>query len=72
MSEFILQTAILSGDHTLELRVFSTVDISVATEIKLTQKLCSAMNQYQRHWEEWVSSLIFAIQAAYSIYNCLA
>ena len=49
--EYILQTAILAGDNTMELRVFSTVDVSATTELVLTQRLCSMMNKYQRHWE---------------------
>ena len=51
MGEFILQTAILSGDNTKELRVFSMEDITVQQEIDLTNQLCSLMNKYQRHWE---------------------
>ena len=52
MAEFVLQTAVLAGDSTLELRVFASEDIPVSTEMVLTQQLCGAMNKYQRHWEE--------------------
>ena len=51
MTEFILQTAILSGDNTKELRVFSLTDISVQQEIDLTNRLCTLMNKYQQHWD---------------------
>ena len=53
--EFVMQTAVLAGDNTLELRVFSTKDISASTEIMLTQHLCGAMNKFQRHWEKKVT-----------------
>ena len=49
--DFVLQTAILSGDSTKELRVFCTDDISAQNEIHLTQQLCSLMNRYQYHWD---------------------
>lgn len=52
MAEFALQTAILAGDGTLELRVFASEDVAVSTEVIMTQQLCGAMNKYQRHWEE--------------------
>ena len=52
MAEFVLQTAILAGDGTLELRVFASEDVTVSTEIIMTQQLCGAMNKYQHHWEE--------------------
>ena len=52
MAEFVMQTAILAGDNTPELRVFASEDISVSTEICMTQQLCGAMNKYQHHWEE--------------------
>ena len=48
--EFILQTAVLSGDHTKELRIFSLEDLTVQQEILLTQQLCRLMNKYQEHW----------------------
>ena len=52
MEEFEIQTAVLAGDNTLEMRVFSTSNIAVSTEVMLTQQLCALMNKYQRHWEE--------------------
>ena len=51
MDEYEIITAILAGDNTLELRVFTTVDIAVATELNMTQRLCILVNRYQRHWE---------------------
>ena len=51
MEEFILQTAILSGDGSKELRIFAVVDISVQQEVMLTQRLCGLMNKYQQHWD---------------------
>ena len=49
--DFVMQTSILSGDNTKELRVFSMDDISVQEEIHLTQRLCGLMNRYQHHWD---------------------
>ena len=50
--DFVMQTAVLSGDHTKEIRIFSIMDISVQEEIVLTQQLCRLMNKYQAHWTE--------------------
>ena len=49
--EYLMQTAVLSGDNTKELRVFALEDLSVQQELGLTQHLCSMMNKYQQHWE---------------------
>ena len=51
MEDFVLQTAVLSGDGSKELRIFATVDIPVQQEIVLTQHLCGLMNKYQQHWD---------------------
>ena len=70
--EFIIQTAILSGDNTKELRLFSTYDISAQNEIILTQHLCTLMNKFQYHWDGWVflnshrpCETIFSLEAVY-------
>ena len=46
-----MQTAILSGDNTKELRVFALDDLTVQQELGLTQHLCSMMNRFQQHWD---------------------
>ena len=48
--DFIMQTAVQSGDHTKELRIFALHDLTVQQEIVLTQQLCRLMNKYQEHW----------------------
>ena len=44
-------TAVISGDRTLEARVFSTQAISVGAEKKLTAQICRLMNQWQLQWK---------------------
>ena len=48
--EFDMLTAIIAGDKTLQLRVFSPVGISTAEELLLTARLCKLMDRYQDQW----------------------
>ena len=50
--DFDILTAVISGDKTFQLRVFSPVGISVAEEVLLTARLCKLMDRYQRQWEK--------------------
>ena len=52
--DFRIQTAILSGGKTKELRVFSVRDIDVATEKMLTQRLCRLMDKNETEWRKYV------------------
>ena len=47
---FELVTAVLAGDNTLQLRVFSTATICVSEEQLLTRRLCKLMNRHQVGW----------------------
>jgi len=48
--QFELITAVLSGDNTLQLRVFSPAAVSVTDEVSLTARLCKLMDRYQHLW----------------------
>ena len=50
MNSFELWTAILAGDNTLELRVFSIEEISVMDEQRLTSRLCRLMDIFHEDW----------------------
>ena len=49
--DFRMQTAILAGGKTKELRVFTTHDISVKLEKQLTQQLCGLMDRNEQKWK---------------------
>ena len=53
--DFDIITAILAGDKTMELRVFSPVGIAVSEEILLTARLCRLMDRYQLQWERYIN-----------------
>ena len=59
MNNFDLWTAVLAGDNTLELRVFSTDDITTAEEQRLTSRLCRLMDLFQEDWRRYKLLLNF-------------
>ena len=46
-----LVTAVLSGTRTLEIRIFSTIDVSMGTEKTITRRLCRAMDLFDSKWQ---------------------
>ena len=46
-------TAILSGDRTLELRVFGLTELDETQETRLTASLCKLMTRNQRSWKRY-------------------
>ena len=48
-----LVTAVLAGDRSLELRVFSMIDITVAEEQRMTRQLCSQMDLNAAVWRRY-------------------
>ena len=44
-------TAILAGDNTLELRVFSEQIVAAHQEVTLTKRLCRLMDLFQEDWQ---------------------
>ena len=51
--EFEIITAILAGDNSLELRVFTPHYVSVADENALTACLCRLMDQWSSSWKRY-------------------
>ena len=60
-----MATAVLSGDHTLELRVFTTHSIPTAREIQLTAALCRQMNKSHLQWSRQVPYQSILISTEY-------
>ena len=52
--DYLLQTAILSGDNTKELRVFTLLDLTLQEEQQLTRYLCWLMNRQVSEWKKYV------------------
>ena len=50
-----LVTAILAGNRTLELRVFSSANVSTAVEHTLTKTLCKQMDRHAAIWKRYDS-----------------
>ena len=49
-----MQTAILSGDNTKELRIFMLEDLSRTQEKQLTKYLCWLMDRQATDWKKYV------------------
>lgn len=47
-------TAVLSGDRSLELRVFADEIVSLASEQLLTKRLCKLMDRHKGVWQRFV------------------
>ena len=45
--EFTILTAVISGDRTVELRVFSPCAVSIPAEQRLTRRFCRLMDRDQ-------------------------
>ena len=52
--EFELITAILAGDNSLEMRVFTPHEINATEEGRLTTRLCKLMNNWNTHWKRYI------------------
>ena len=48
-----MQTAILAGDNTKEMRVFTTTDLSATLELQLTRRLCELMDRNDKYWKRY-------------------
>ena len=57
--DFRIQTAVLSGDNTKELRVFTIQDLSVVAEKKLTRRLCRLMDRNVEKWKRYGDATLF-------------
>ena len=60
-----LVTAVISGDRSLELRLFAGEFLSVQEELTLTHGLCQLMNRAESSWKR-LSTLVYYVVSLFS------